>query len=39
MYPASRTDGHFVYHEPEKWRDELRRFLEEQGLVAPTRKR
>jgi len=33
LYPASKTDGHFVYHEPEKWRQELRKFLAEQGLV------
>lgn len=35
LYPASKNDGHAVYHEPEKWRTDLRNFMEQQGLVKP----
>ncbi|MDB5800378.1 MAG: hypothetical protein JWL63_1317 [Rhodocyclales bacterium] len=37
LYPPSKGDGHFVYHEPEKWRDGLRQFMQRVGLVSPQR--
>jgi dienelactone hydrolase len=32
LYPPRAVDGHFVYHEPNLWREEVRKFLMDAGL-------
>ncbi|GAB4059015.1 hypothetical protein GCM10028811_11800 [Uliginosibacterium sediminicola] len=34
LYPAIARDGHFIYHQPDKWRAETRAFLASLGLLS-----
>ncbi len=34
LYPPIKGDGHFIYHQPQIWREDLRQFLAVQGLTA-----
>lgn len=33
LYPPIKQDGHFIYHEPDKWRADSRAFLANLGLA------
>jgi len=34
LYPPIKGDGHFIYHQPRIWREDLRQFLAGLGLTA-----
>jgi dienelactone hydrolase len=38
LYPPLAGDGHFVHHQPNLWRDDVRKFLQKLGLTVPESK-